>query len=103
MSVQEAKMCKIRQRGMRLWWSFLVCLLITSCGGGGSDGGVTTPPVTQEPEDDRLLLSFSSSQEIVQFVRDGLAEAGSSRVAEVALAADVAAPAAPAYSTSSGA
>ena len=94
-------MCKIQKRGMRFWWFFLVCFLITSCGGGGGGtGAVPAPPVTQEPDDDRLLLSFSSSQEIVQFVRDGLAEAGSSRVAEVALAADVAAPAAPAYSTS---
>jgi len=93
-------MCKILQRGMRLWWSFLVCFLITSCGGGGGTGAAPAPPVTQEPEDERLLVSFSSSQEIVQFVRDGLADAGSSRVAEVALAADAAIPAAPAYSTS---
>lgn len=93
-------MSKILQRGMRLWWSFLVCFLITSCGGGGGAGTVPAPPVTQEPEDERLLVSFSSSQEIVQFVRDGLADAGSGRVAEVALAADAAIPAAPAYSTS---
>lgn len=88
------------QQGISVWFYSVVGFVLISCGGGGGSGSAILPPVTQEPVDDRLLLTFSSDQEVLQFVRDGFAGAGSSRVAEVALAADASAPSVPTYSTS---
>ncbi len=87
-------------RGMRLPCLCSVGLVLIACGGGGGSSAVPEPPVTQEPTDNRLLVSFSSEQAVVQFVRDGFAQAGSSQVAEVALAADAGAPAQARFSTS---